>query len=185
MAREKSLEIDVKGFENAMHKQRKRSRGAAAEADKGLIELKENIGDSSEFVGYQSDEIESKVVYSDTDKLILTQTPFYAEAGGQIGDTGQITTGKTCFLVKNTLRSGDHIVHIGSFESDKIIEAGTSVIAQLDSERRRAIERNHTATHLLHKALQYGERLLQLRNMLMAFSQLGIRIAHNIHQRSY
>ncbi len=163
MAREKGLEVDVQGFEAAMDEQRRRSRQAAAESVETAITLPENLGKSSEFIGYDSDESESKIVVNRDKTLVLDKTPFYAESGGQVGDSGKISVGNITFRVENTVRHGDHILHLGYYEGDATASAGAKVIAQIDSERRRAVERNHTATHLLHKALKtvLGEHVQQ------------------------
>ena len=163
MAREKNLDVDVEEFNRAMKEQRSRSRAAASDNGTGFLDLPDNLPKSSEFVGYEKDEAETEVVYADKDKLILAHTPFYAESGGQVGDTGHIDAGDFHFYVENTIWNGDHIVHQGHSESDTTITTGQKVQARIDTQRRRATERNHTATHLLHKALRtvLGEHVHQ------------------------
>ncbi|MDZ7379197.1 MAG: alanine--tRNA ligase, partial [candidate division KSB1 bacterium] len=154
LARERGLAVDVEGFNAAMEEQRSRSRAAAAEAGVVIPELAGLPSGGSRFVGYETLSAQTRVVYADAERVVLETTPFYAESGGQVGDTGWIAGQRTRFRVENTVRSGDHIVHLGHWEQGAPFAAGDEVEARVDEERRRATERNHTATHLLHKALR-------------------------------
>ena len=84
--------------------------------------------------------------------MVLEKTPFYAEGGGQIGDHGELIGERGRLLVEDTQRAGDAIVHIGKLEG--ALSAGDAVNARVDEERRWGAARNHTATHLLHRALR-------------------------------
>ena len=160
MASERGLIIDHVGFENEMKKQRERSRGSAEFAvahtiGKGdWVEVTE--GDDSEFLGYDklacSAEIRRYRIDSEgTARIILDRTPFYGESGGQVGDKGIISGDNWKLNVNDTQIEAESIVHIGELEGEII---GSHVEAKVDSDRRKAIMRNHTATHLLHFALR-------------------------------
>ncbi|MBC7188103.1 MAG: alanine--tRNA ligase [Calditrichaeota bacterium] len=154
LARERGLAVDVAGFEAAMEEQRSRSRAAAQEGAIAMPELAGLPTGGSRFVGYEELRVQTTVLYADAERVVLEVTPFYAESGGQVGDTGWIVGTGAKFRVENTVRSGDHIVHQGHFQQGGPFAAGAFVEAQVDEDRRRATERNHTATHLLHKALR-------------------------------
>ena len=119
----------------------------------------------SNFVGYEKNEEKAKVLHSpNKNMLILDHTPFYAEAGGQIGDTGVISADNFEFKVEDTKKEGDAIIHKGIVTRGKINDVlDKKVIAKVDVKRRNSIRRNHTATHLLHKALRetLGEHVHQ------------------------
>ncbi len=154
LARERGLGVDVEGFATAMEEQRSRSRAATSEAAVVIPELAGLPPGGSRFVGYDTLRVQTKVIYADGERVVLESTPFYAESGGQVGDTGWIAGALARFRVEDTVRSGDHIVHLGYWEQGEPFVVGDEVSAQVDEERRRATERNHTATHLLHKALR-------------------------------
>ncbi len=154
MAREIGLTVDKQRFEELMENQRTRSR----ESKKffGAFAVTGKIDTSTlkkvEFVGYDKLETESKVIAQEGDLLVLEQTPFYGEAGGQVGDTGKILYNNYAFDVFDTQREGDLIIHkIDKIDFDLMDK---SVRAIVDKLRRKAIMRNHSATHLLHKALR-------------------------------
>jgi alanyl-tRNA synthetase len=163
MAQEKGLSVDFLGFEKLLEEQRERSR-AASTIIAGDIELV-RASDKSEFVGYQKVEQEATILSSSKkNMLILDHTPFYAESGGQIGDTGVIYSDNFEFKVEDTRKEGDAIIHIGKVTKGKIEDVLTKkVFAKVDINRRNSIKRNHTATHLLHKALRetLGEHVHQ------------------------
>jgi alanyl-tRNA synthetase len=168
IAREKGLSIDWQGFQAEMEKQRERARAsgmvvkpgpATAHGPKAVI--------STRFVGYQKYSSKSKVrdlttneesVQSVTEgsevDVILDRTPFYGEMGGQVGDTGEISSPKGRIAVINTLRApSDVIIHRGKVVGGSI-SIGDAVEAKVDVARRLDIARNHTATHLLQAALR-------------------------------
>ena len=162
MAREKGLSVDVAEFDRQMAKQRERSSQARTAVFETIdVQLPNEV--SSEFVGYQVDEIETEVIHYEDGRMVLQRTPFYTESGGQVGDTGKIANDGFEFNVRDTKKVGDHIVHIGEIELGNTPETGIKVVAGVDVEKRRATERNHTATHLLHKALRtiLGEHVQQ------------------------
>jgi alanyl-tRNA synthetase len=158
------------GFGRALEEQRQRSRaGSAISSDifggGPIAELKAQ-GAATEFVGYDFDEAEAEVVGVIRDKrladsaqagdeaaLVLDRTPFYGEAGGEVGDTGVISGPGFEFTVADTRREEGIVVHVGSVSAGRV-EAGATVVARPDVARRADIRRNHTATHLLHWALR-------------------------------
>ena len=171
IAEETGLEIDEDGFRVEMGEQKKKAREAlksretsawgqdmAAGVDKSL---------STEFTGYDSFESDAEILYiifegSQTDNaqqgddvtVILDRTPFYAESGGQVADTGYIRTANGSVKVSDCRKTQEGIyLHIGTVE-DGIIEKGSAAAAVIDVERRIATARNHTTTHLLQKALR-------------------------------
>jgi alanyl-tRNA synthetase len=170
--REEGRSVDTAGFEAAMAAQRARARAAwvgSGETAQGRIwfELRERLG-ATEFLGYSTEkaegmvlallageeEIETAETGADV-AVLLNQTPFYAESGGQVGDTGFIRTERGARLrVSDTQkRVGDLFVHFGRLEAGRL-SRGEAVIAEVDHERRRAIRAAHSATHLLHEALR-------------------------------
>jgi alanyl-tRNA synthetase len=158
MARERGLEVDLDGFEQHMQAQRFRARESQKFAAPKGDEWEEiSQGGHSRFVGYESLRASAQIrkFRRSGDKIILVldQTPFYAESGGQAGDHGTLTGKGFSIGVENTSRQGDMIVHEGTFaQGDKITDP--SVDASVDAEARHSTMRNHTATHLLHKALK-------------------------------
>jgi len=171
MAEEEGLSVDVEGFQKAMERQRERAREASRfEARVGLGEGWKVIseGPSSEFVGYEEERAVAAVravrdAGDGTVEVILSHTPFYAEAGGQVGDTGWLRAEGFLVEVTDTQRIAGEIVHKGRLREGTLESAPVEVIAEIDSGRRAAIRRNHTATHLLHKALRevLGEHVRQ------------------------
>jgi len=172
VAREKGLRIDEEGFQAAMAAQRKRAQ-QASQFDTDYNELlKSNC--VSEFTGYDQQTHQAKIVElfvngqqvkqlsaGEEGIVVLDKSPFYAEAGGQIGDAGVLKTASGSFEVKDTLKLGNAIAHKGKAQSD--IKLGEVVQAEFDIERREAIKVNHTATHLMHAALKQvlGEHVNQ------------------------
>jgi alanyl-tRNA synthetase len=155
IAAESGVAVDRDGFEAAMTAQRERSRGARAGRFAPLPGVE---GLSSEFIGYPNqtsgEGLRVLAVARDGDQaqVVLDRTPFYAEGGGQVGDHGELVGGSGRLAVEDTQRVGDAIVHTGRLEGE--MAAGETVTAGVDAERRWAAARNHTATHLLHRALR-------------------------------
>ncbi len=152
MARERGLTVDVVGFERLMDEQRARARKAQKRETIGLQNVHGFWG-PTKFIGY--DRLESKEGHHilDGDRLFVEITPFYAEMGGQVGDTGFVTTGEGAqVVVLNTLRSpgGVHVLKLKDPEPLHRSEPQRYIV---DAPRRYAIERHHTVTHLLHWAL--------------------------------
>ncbi len=160
MASERGLIVDHVGFDREMQKQRDRSRGSAKFAvkhDLGAGDwIEKTEGDDSKFVGYEKNEDQAKLrryqIDGDKIKLILDQTPFYAESGGQVGDVGEIIGDGWKAIIEDTVKESESFVHIGRIEGE--IGDSADVIARIDADRRDSIRRNHTATHLLHFALR-------------------------------
>lgn len=160
LAEENNLKIDASGFEKEMDQQQKRAR-EAAKFKAVNIDAKDwiivNEGESSNFVGYSDDAIETHVVkYLIKDNklnIVLKDTPFYAESGGQIGDTGIIAFDGFDMQVIDTQKDGDEIVHICKLPENFELKSDR-VLAEIYNSKRRLTEKNHTATHLLHKALR-------------------------------
>ncbi len=161
MARERNLAVDEKSFQQELEAQRERAREAAGFGKGEKAEwtvLSE--GAHSEFLGYGSCFSDCTIRrYRPSDQrveVVLDRTPFYAESGGQVGDRGSINGDGFTIEVEDTFKEGDFIIHIGRFiEGDRI--SGPAVTVQVDEDRRKSTARNHTSTHLLHKALK--ERL--------------------------
>jgi alanyl-tRNA synthetase len=149
MAREQGYEVDVEGYSRKMQEQKQRSRDSrkihSQEVELPLTEFK------TEFTGYTESENEAEVLYVQDNQVILDKTPFYVESGGQVSDTGWIVLAGEKYEVNDVRKSGDAIVHICDRNVEPLI--GHKALAKIDIERRRDIMRNHSATHLLHEAL--------------------------------
>ena len=164
IAAERGATVDREGFEAAMQEQRDRSRGSRAGRFAPLPALE---GLRSEFIGYPNEtsaEGLAVLLVAEGDgstQVVLETTPFYGEGGGQIGDRGELIGERGRLLVEDTQRAGDAIVHIGKLEG--ALATGDTVNARVDEERRWGAARNHTATHLLHRALRdvLGEQAKQ------------------------
>ena len=167
---EKGIEIDRGAFDNNLKQQQDRGRAAARAAggDEVVEKYKAVEQLSTEFTGYETLEQEAKLLLAFVDgedkpgfkkddkvELVLDQTPFYAEAGGQVGDTGVITSGSGLeVLVEDTFYSPwGQIIHRGTVKEGNAA-VGDAVTAKVEDSRRRGITRSHTATHLLHRALR-------------------------------
>ncbi|HAA23921.1 MAG TPA: alanine--tRNA ligase [Cytophagales bacterium] len=157
IAREKGLTVDEAGFEKEMEQQKQRSKAAAKTETGDWTILREE--DGVDFLGYehtQSDALlvkyrEVKGKKKSTYQLVLNQTPFYAESGGPVGDTGVLEGDGETIRVVDTVKENDLIVHI----TDKIPNKPEATFqAKVNTERRRKITNNHSATHLLHAALR-------------------------------
>jgi len=160
MAQLRGFDVDVEGFESAMEEQRRRAREAGRA---GGVATGEEVDAQhrllvehgpTEFTGRREYETEATVIAVIGDAVYLDRTPFYAEAGGQIGDTGTITTDTGMAEVVDTTYTlpGLHAHHVKLQEG--AIEVGQRALARIDGERRDAIRRNHTGTHILHWALR-------------------------------
>jgi alanyl-tRNA synthetase len=165
MAQEKNLSVDMEGFEKELGKQRDLSREAAKTVGKE-ISFSWDIQGTSKFRGYETYKTESKIISISEDgkSLVLDESPFYAESGGQISDVGKIYNDEFEFEVKEVIKKGDHIIHLGEVKKGHINkQVNKKVFAEIDLERRKSTMRNHTATHLLHKALRetLGEHVHQ------------------------
>ncbi len=175
MARERSLEIDIAGFESAMEEQRKRSRSSSQfEAD---YQTGANIEHPTEFTGYHnlSEKFSGKILAlyrdgnpvdtlktSEKGSVILDCTPFYAESGGQVGDTGLLHFENNFFRVHDTIKQGQAHVHLGKMEKGNF-HLNEKIFAEVDNKRRAATVLNHSATHLLHMVLRQvlGDHVIQ------------------------
>ncbi len=175
MAAEQGMTVDAEGFRACMEEQKQRARadraskvktswGGDLTAPKGTAKTVftgyEKTADSAKILAILADGKEVDTLTAGTDAVIvLDTTPFYAESGGQVGDTGEISiyaegTAEVTFGVADTRKDGDgHIMHIGTLE-DGTLKVGDAVTAQVDAERRHAIMRNHTSAHLLQAALR-------------------------------
>jgi alanyl-tRNA synthetase len=164
LAREKGLEIDETGFVKLMEVQRGRSRESVkGTGAPGILKFREESSDlpSSEFLGYSQLESEARVLRFSDGFVVLDRTPFYAESGGQVGDTGSLLFGNTTLSVIDTQKVG---TVIGHKTNDQLGNAlSQRVVAKVEKGRRNSIMRNHTATHLVHEALRkvLGEHLHQ------------------------
>jgi alanyl-tRNA synthetase len=170
--REQGKQVDLAGYDEAMAEQRRRARAAwsgsgEAATETVWFELKESLG-ASEFLGYSTETAEATVTALIVDgqpaqeafpgqavAILLNQTPFYAESGGQVGDTGVITGADNLRIaITDTQKKlGDLFVHLGTVEAGTA-RVGEPVVAAVDHTRRGAIRAHHSATHLLHEALR-------------------------------
>ncbi len=194
--RARHLGVDVDGFNAAMAHQRAEARRAwagsgEAATEKIWFELRDRLG-ASEFLGYETEAAEGVVVAllkdgheverleaGSTGQVILNQTPFYGELGGQLGDTGLMRAPGVAFRVTNTQkRLGDLIIHDGVVEAGALIR-NLAVELTVDHARRRALRANHSATHLLHEALRQvlGDHVAQ-KGSLVAPDRLRFDFAH-------
>ena len=181
IARERGLSADMPGFEEAMGRQRDQGR-ASARFDFALGQ-KIHTDSRVDFLGYEtaSDSGEVRGLYDSEGNLldalevgqdgvvVLDRTPFYAEAGGQVGDTGVLESDGLRFEVQDTQRSGEQHLHIGSMAAGRL-ETASRVQATVDASRRRLIMANHSATHLLHAALRkvLGRHVSQMGSLVDA-----------------
>lgn len=157
IAEEKNLTIDEKGFEAEMEKQKQRSKSATSFSASDWTILMDDT--TEEFIGYDYMEADVKITrYRQVEnktgtfyQLVFQATPFYAESGGQVGDTGWIESEFEKIEIINTKKENNLIVH---FTTELPSNLNANFHAQVDVERRNHIMRNHTATHLLHQALR-------------------------------
>ncbi|MEE4299192.1 MAG: alanine--tRNA ligase [Pseudomonadales bacterium] len=194
VARERGLRLDEAGFEAEMEAQRARARAAsrfgAAEGD-GLT-----LDEETEFTGYEEVDARSRIAAlfrseeggttervevlesGEAGIVVLDRTPFYAESGGQIGDTGEIEASAGRFLVTDTRPGGEAHLHHGTV-AEGTLRVGNRVRACIDHERRRRIALNHSGTHLLHAALRevLGDHVEQ-KGSLVAEDRLRFDFSH-------
>jgi len=193
----KGINVDMDGFEKAMEKQRAEARknwaGSGEAADESVwFDVRDKVG-ATDFLGYETEEAEGLIVAIIEDgkmveraepggdvAIVLNQTPFYGESGGQVGDTGELRVGDTAVIkIKETAKKlGDMHIHLGKV-SGCSIALGDDVHAVVDHTRRSALRSNHSATHLLHKALQdrLGDHVTQ-KGSLVGQERLRFDIAH-------
>ena len=182
MARELGIELDEAGFEREMEAQRARAR--AAQSFKANAQLPYD-GQDTEFKGYSERQTESKVLalYKDGEQVnelnegdegavVIDFTPFYAESGGQVGDVGYIFAGENRFEVHDTQKIKAAVFGQFGVQTSGRLKVGDSVTAKVDDEIRNANMRNHSATHLMHKALRdvLGEHVEQKGSLVTAES---------------
>jgi alanyl-tRNA synthetase len=150
LAREKNFSVDEPGFQALMREQKERSRSAR----KSLVQQVElpPIESISEFTGYDHTNTESKILFVKDNHVVLEATPFYAEMGGQLSDTGTITVGGAVYQVNDVRKVGNTFVHICDTEVEPLV--GEYALAQVDKRRRQNIVAHHSATHILHEALR-------------------------------
>jgi alanyl-tRNA synthetase len=190
IARERNLKVDTDGYERDMAAQRERARAAS----KFGVDLRGGveISERTSFSGYEATETDARVVALMRDgtrveslqtgergEVILDQTAFYAESGGQVGDAGElIGTSSARFLVEDTQKRGSAHSHIGRVV-EGTLQVGDSVIARIDTNRRDATRLNHSATHLLHAALRkvLGTHVTQ-KGSLVAPDRLRFDFSH-------
>ena len=189
IARERGLAIDQAGFEREMESQRGRARAAS----KFSVDLRgaEALDAQSRFCGYERLQDQGTIIAilkdgaevpavsaGDEVQVVLDQTPFYAESGGQVGDVGVLTNGAARFRVTDTKKLGDAYLHIGKVEAGSFSK-GDIVTAQVDAATRQATVLNHSATHLLHAALRkvLGAHVIQ-KGSLVAPDRLRFDFSH-------
>ena len=159
MAEERKMTVDIDGFDVEMKNQKELAKsGQKFEMDN--LDLKWNLETKSShsiFVGYENESISSKIINhaesGDEIIIILENTPFYSESGGQIGDKGLIKNDDFSAIVNDTQKNGDYILHICTLTNGTIGD-NLSVDCMIDVDRRNNIKVNHTATHLLHQSLK-------------------------------
>ena len=164
IARERGVRVDYAGFEAAMERQRERARAASRFSAASGVEYS---GRATEFHGYETLQLESTVIAlyregvqaheiatGESAVVVLDRTPFYAESGGQAGDSGELAGAQGTFAVADTQKiQADVFGHKGTLRTGRLT-VGDKVLATVDTERRSRTMRNHSATHLMHKALR-------------------------------
>ncbi|WP_047309969.1 alanine--tRNA ligase [Rhodopseudomonas palustris] len=194
--RNRGINVDIASFTDAMDRQRAKARASWAGSGEAATEavwfsLREKFG-ATEFLGYDTEIAEGVVMAlvkdgaevdvlkaGDAAAIVMNQTPFYAESGGQVGDTGVLTADGVRFLVTETLKkAGDLFVHFGTVEQGTI-KLGDALALDVDHARRSAIRANHSATHLLHEALRQvlGDHIAQ-KGSLVAPDRLRFDFVH-------
>jgi alanyl-tRNA synthetase len=173
IAKERELRIDEEGFDKELQQQKNRSRAAAAIDTEDWVVL-DNTATNS-FIGYDKLESETKIIkYRKVTakgkkgyQLVLAVTPFYAESGGQVGDTGELIVGNENIIVTDTKKENDLIIH---FVDSLPSELTGKIIASVDAKKRRNTAWHHSATHLLHAALRnvLGTHVIQKGSLVNA-----------------
>jgi alanyl-tRNA synthetase len=194
--RPRGVGVDIAAFTDAMEEQRKKARaswaGSGEAADEAVwFAIHEKIG-ATEFLGYETEGAEGVVAALVRDgkevaelkkgergAVVLNQTPFYGESGGQVGDTGALTADGVRFKVADTRKyAGDVFAHVGTVE-EGTLKTGAALALAVDHARRGAIRKNHSATHLLHEALRQvlGDHVAQ-KGSLVAPDRLRFDFSH-------
>ena len=189
IAREYDLTLDMQGFDREMQQQKERARAASKFASEELAQL--NLDYQTEFTGYETLEGESSVLALFNGEsaveycpegaqcvLVVDRTPFYAESGGQVGDTGRFYGSGVSVDVRDTVKDGETIVHKVEV-TDGTVNVGDILTAEVDADVRNATRRNHSATHLLHAALRevLGDHVTQ-RGSLVETERLRFDFSH-------
>lgn len=194
--REKGRTVDIDGFDTAMAEQKAKARAAwsgSGEAADATVwfDVAETEG-VTDFLGYETETSEGKIVAliqggisvetvgaGDSVQIALNQTPFYAESGGQLGDTGVIRTASGTARVTDTRKAAGVFIHFATVEKGTLSKAEAAVL-EVDHARRTAIRANHSATHLLHEALRHalGDHVAQ-RGSLNAPDRLRFDFSHS------
>jgi alanyl-tRNA synthetase len=194
--RPRGIGVDIAAFTDAMEEQRAKARaswaGSGEAADDAVwFSLREKAG-ATEFLGYDTENAEGIVAAlvrdgkevdslkkGESGAVVLNQTPFYGESGGQVGDTGSMTADGVRFKVTDTQKQlGDLFVHMGTVE-EGTLTVGTALALEVDHRRRGVIRKNHSATHLLHEALRQvlGDHVAQ-KGSLVAPDRLRFDFSH-------
>ncbi|WP_424928556.1 alanine--tRNA ligase [Amaricoccus tamworthensis] len=193
--REKSRSVDVEGFETAMAEQKRKARaawaGSGETADETIwFDIADRVG-PTEFLGYDSETAEGQIAALVVDgketteagagtpvQIVLNQTPFYAESGGQVGDTGNIRVEGGLVEVTDVRKKAGVFVHIGTV-TEGSVKPDSSAQLMVDHDRRQMIRANHSATHLMHEALRQalGDHVAQ-RGSLVAPDRLRFDFTH-------
>jgi alanyl-tRNA synthetase len=192
----RGIGVDMASFNDAMERQREKARGSWAGSGESADEavwftLREKLG-ATDFLGYETETAAGVIVAllrdgkevsalakGERGAVVLNQTPFYAESGGQVGDAGVMTGDAVRFAVTDTeKRAGDLFVHFGAVEKGTL-KVGAPLDLQVDNTRRAAIRQNHSATHLLHEALRQvlGDHVAQ-KGSLVAPDRLRFDFSH-------
>jgi alanyl-tRNA synthetase len=192
----RGIAVDLTGFDASMERQREKARASWAGSGEAATEtvwfaLREKVG-ATEFLGYETETAEGVIsavvrdgkevpalATGEAGAVVLNQTPFYGESGGQVGDTGIMTGDGVRFAVTDTQkRAGDVFVHSGVVEQGTL-KPGQALTLEVDHTRRSAIRANHSATHLLHEALRQvlGDHVAQ-KGSLVAPERLRFDISH-------
>ena len=195
--REKGMSVDTDGFDTAMAAQKAKARAAWAGSgemadDTIWFDVLDTHG-ATDFLGYDTEHAEGQIVsvvcdgaqvqtadYGTSVQVVLNQTPFYAESGGQIGDHGQIVTETGTIIITDTRKSADLFIHIGKVSTGSIAN-GQAAELKVNETRRSSICANHSATHLLHEALRrtLGDHVAQ-RGSLNADDRLRFDFSHGL-----
>lgn len=195
--REKGMSVDTDGFDTAMAAQKAKARAAWAGSgemadDTIWFDVLDTHG-ATDFLGYDTEHAEGQIVsvvcdgaqvqtadYGTSVQVVLNQTPFYAESGGQIGDHGQIVTETGTIIITDTRKSADLFIHIGKVSRGSIAN-GQAAELKVNETRRSSIRANHSATHLLHEALRrtLGDHVAQ-RGSLNADDRLRFDFSHGL-----
>tara|TARA_B100001750_G_scaffold148620_1_gene118899 strand:- start:968 stop:3574 length:2607 start_codon:yes stop_codon:yes gene_type:complete len=190
IAREKNMKVDMKGFNKAMAGQRKRARAASKFDIDVSINTDSNL--VSAFTGYERLEQKTTIIglyqdgrnvkelnEGDVGGVILLETPFYAQSGGQVGDKGELFAGDVFFEVEDTKKQGQSHIHLGILRTGTF-KVGDVVRASVDQKIRTDVARNHSATHLLHAALRkmLGDHVVQ-KGSLVESNRLRFDFSHN------